>query len=472
MIARIKKLLPTNRFARGVSVLLSGTAGAQLIAVLATPFLTRLYTPQEFGVLAVYVSVIALFSVVASAKYEVAIPLPRKHSEAVTLTILAVSVVLLVSLLLAVVAWFVGPELVTWLGVSELSGVTWLIPVGVLLVGLFQVASYRAVRASSFGVLAQARVSQQLAIAVVQLAAFKLSSLGLLLGHTLGQAIGVTPIYRKLLKNDLWHARSVHHLWRAAHRYRHFPFYSSWAGLLNAAGTHIPPILFAALFSASSAGIYALAHRIVAMPMNLLGQAVSQVFLSNAAIDYREGRLTPLVISAQRALIQVIAIPSIFLALFASHLFPLIFGEQWILAGEVAAWLALWMLVAFSTSPLSSIFSIVERQRLGLLMQGVLFSCRVIGIAIGVYYDSFMAAVIWFSIFNVLGYLIYQVVAFRTIGLSIATSLKGYWLPLLALAIVYLLRGHIPEVGLFAIFILGSVASIFYYALLAKRLKK
>ena len=57
MIQRVKthlrRLLPKNAFARGVSVLVGGTAGAQLLTILAAPLLTRLYGPEDFGLVAV-----------------------------------------------------------------------------------------------------------------------------------------------------------------------------------------------------------------------------------------------------------------------------------------------------------------------------------------------------------------------------------------------------------------------------------
>lgn len=64
--ARIKRLLPSNRFARSVSILAGGTAAGQAIVVLASPILTRLYTPEDFGLLAVYAALLGIISVVAS----------------------------------------------------------------------------------------------------------------------------------------------------------------------------------------------------------------------------------------------------------------------------------------------------------------------------------------------------------------------------------------------------------------------
>lgn len=469
---KLQRVLPTNKFAFGVSVLVSGTAGAQLIALFAAPILTRLYSPDEFGVLAVYVSVISLLTVIASLKYENAIPLPKKHSEAVSLTYLSTLLVVITTFFTALIFLLGGEPLVNAIGTPELSGLTWLIPIGVLMAGLFQVANYRAVRAHSFGILAKARVQQQLSTTVIQISSFKLNSLGLLIGQAVGQGFGTVSIYRKLVAKDRWRLRQAKHLINVAKRYRHFPLYSTSAGLLNAAGSNVPPILFATIFGSSAAGVYALANKIVALPMNVVGKAVSQVFLSNAVVDYRRGTLAPLVISAQRALIKVILVPSLFLVLFSIPVFPIVFGQEWKEAGEVASWLGLWMLVAFSTSPLSSLFAVIEKQRRGLIMQGLLFLLRVIGIGVGLYYSSFMVAVAWFSILSIIGYLLYQVVAFLSIGLSVSTSLKGYIVPLFLLVIAYIIKGELSNSVLTVLFSVGCIFSFFYYLHLYKSLKK
>lgn len=54
LVDTVKWFLPKNRFARSVSILAGGTAAGQAIVVLASPLLTRLYSPEDFGLLAVY----------------------------------------------------------------------------------------------------------------------------------------------------------------------------------------------------------------------------------------------------------------------------------------------------------------------------------------------------------------------------------------------------------------------------------
>ena len=85
----IRTMLPKNTFVYGVSLLLGGTAGAQMLTVLAAPLLTRLYSSEDFGLLSVYTSLLALIGVVSSLRYELAIPLPEDDGEAANVAVLS-----------------------------------------------------------------------------------------------------------------------------------------------------------------------------------------------------------------------------------------------------------------------------------------------------------------------------------------------------------------------------------------------
>ena len=460
---RIYRLLPKNQFARGVSILAGGTAGAQLVVLLVAPLLTRLYSPDDFGVLAVYMSILALVSVISSLKYEMAIPLPEDESEVVALTLLSLLLVILIAVSTGLLVLFFGDSLAEILQVPALADYLWLLPVGVLFAGSYQIFTYWAVRLKEFPVLAKTKLWQQLLTATVQISTFKLGGAGLLYGHVSGQGIGVYTLAKKTVARESWRKLPFSKIKFVALRYRNFPLFSTWGGFLNAAGTQLPPILFATLFGATSAGLYALAHRIIALPMAVIGQAIGQVFLSNAAIEYRAGKLPKLVIAAHRALIKIVIPPVLFLILFGPDAFSLIFGKQWVSSGEVASWLALWMLVSFSTSPLSSIFTVIERQALGMCMQAVLLIFRLAGIGIGVYYQDFMLAIIWFSILNVFGYLIYQIVTFLSIGLNVKEVFKGYALAIPLVVFAFSAREIIPTSWSIYVFLIFAMLAGIHY---------
>jgi len=398
----IKKLLPKNAFARGVSVLVGGTVGAQALMVLASPLLTRLYTPEDFGLLAVYASILSLFTVIASLRYELAIPLPEKDSEAAHAAILSLLMVGLITAISALMILIGGERLAQLINAPDMANYLWLIPVGVLAIGCYQVFNYWAIRTKSFGTIAKTKISQSLTTLAVQLSGFKLGVLALMLGQTGGQSVGVMNLARPALKSPHFKDWQWSDLKKVAARYKSFPIFSTWGSFLNTASRQLPPLLFAIFFSAGVAGLYALAHRVLAMPMSLIGSAVGNVFFANAAEAYREDRLAPLFEAVYAKLVSIIMPVVLVLMIDAPRLFAVVFGENWQEAGELARWMAPWLAVVFVASPLSVLYEVLERQKFGMYFQGLMLLVRVVAIGIGFYYDSILLAVILFSLFSML----------------------------------------------------------------------
>ena len=220
-----KKALPKNAFARGVSVLVGGTVGAQVLMVLASPLLTRLYTPEDFGLLAVYASILSLFTVIASLRYELAIPLPEKDSEAAHVAILSLLIVGLITAISALVILIGGERLAQLINAPDMANYLWLIPVGVLAIGCYQVFNYWAIRTKSFGTIAKTKISQSLATLAVQLSGFKLGVLALMLGQTGGQSVGVMNLARPALKSPHFKGWQWSDLKKVAARYKSFPIF-------------------------------------------------------------------------------------------------------------------------------------------------------------------------------------------------------------------------------------------------------
>src|SRR5262245_57367214 len=152
--------LPGGVFGRSVLTLASGTAMAQLLLALAMPVLTRLYTPTDYGTLAVYSSTLTVLLVVASLRYEVAIPLPRDEPTAASLLVLTFALLGGMATLLSLLVWAWGDAFVATLKVPALRPYLWLVPVGFLGAGTYQTLSYWAIRRSAFTRIARTKLSQ------------------------------------------------------------------------------------------------------------------------------------------------------------------------------------------------------------------------------------------------------------------------------------------------------------------------
>ncbi|NRP15028.1 lipopolysaccharide biosynthesis protein [Marinobacterium sp. xm-a-152] len=426
-----------NKFAKNVGVLVGGASASQLLLILASPVLTRLYTPEDFGVLSVYMAIISIFVVIAGLRYELAIALPENEEQAINLVVLAQIMVVVVSVATAISLAIYGQRLVGFLKVPEIHSYIWLIPIGILFIGTYQVFNYWAIRKKEFRRITKTRIMQSIITVIVQFSAFKLSGFGLVIGQACGQSVGVWSLSKEFIKNRVYLRATKDGILKCASRYRDFPLFSTWGGLANVAGAQLPPILFAAYYTPGIVGLYALAYRVMGAPMTFVGQAIGSVFLSDAPDRYRKNTLVPFLLGVHKRLVYLILVPVLILVGLGPDIFSLVFGEAWRVAGEAARWLSLWMMMAFTTSPFSSIYEVAECQRLGMFMQFQLLIARCIGVVIGATFGDFMFAIVCFSISNVISYAIYLCVLFRVIGGDPLKIAANYIFPFLAISLLF-----------------------------------
>ncbi|WP_411691419.1 lipopolysaccharide biosynthesis protein [Acinetobacter gandensis] len=371
------KLNAQGSLIKSISLLVGGTAGAQLLLIIMTPLLTRLYLPSDFGLLAAFVSLLAFFTVISSARYELAIHLPEKIEETVAVTVLSfIFLVLTTSISVICILLFAEPISVL-LKVPHLASYLWLLPFAVFFVGLYQICNAWYVRQKQYKDIAGTKVLQSIVTVLIQLSAFKLATFGLLVGQTLGQGAGSLKLSLKSIKNTK-EFRSVqfHQIKTVAKRYKSFPIYSTWTGLFNTASLQLAPLIFLSLFGATVAGLYALTLKLVSLPISLVGQAIGSVFLSEAPKAHREGRLNKLVLQFNKKLVQVGCFPIAILIVSGPELFAFIFGEQWYKAGEYAQWLAPWVFLQLQWTPLSNLTVVLELQKEALISQILTFFAR------------------------------------------------------------------------------------------------
>ena len=474
----IRVLLPKNHFARSVSVLAGGTAGGQAILVLAAPVLTRLYTPEDFGVFAIFAAMLAILGVLASLRYQLAIPLPGLDEDADQVLVLSLLVVVVMAVVAAVAVLLFREHASVALGIPSLASYLWLLPIGLLFVGSHQVGVYWAVRVKSFPVLAKVSITQSLATVGVQLAGFSLGPLALILGQVFGQALGSASLLIRAIgsRMHLLARVTLTDILKAAKRYRRLPLYSTWAGLFNAASHQLPAVFFAVLFSPSAAGLYLVAHRVLAMPLNMVGGAIAHVFFSKASEAHRNDALAPLVADVHDKLAHI-GMPVALILVFAGpSLFSWVFGESWREAGQFAQWMAPWLYLMFVSSPLSTLFFVTETHGQELFFQALLLAARLLALLVGAIHGDLLFAVALFAVASALCYLYLLVWIFRRSGNALASAFHSVagamiWGLLVSLPLLVGLIIDTSDILWFSAILLASVLTVSRYAFLARKFR-
>lgn len=380
MIGRLSARLARFPFAKNVLLLASGTVAGQAIMILVLPLLTRLYSPESFGLLGIYISVTLLLSVAACLRLDIAIPLPENDENAVNLLVLAVASATVLCTMIGLAIAFWSEEAVLLLGQPGIRPYLWMFPFGIWLAAIYSAIQLWSIRKARFAPVARTQLVRALGGAGAQagLGAIGPSPFGLLFGHMLYLGLGSAGLARLFWKHDRHLIGAVRHdrLWNNLREQRKFPLLSVPESLLNASAAYLPLVLVAWISGTAEAGFMLLALRVTGLPIGLLGGNISRVYLAEATARRNAGTLGQFTREVMRNLLLIGFVPFLILAVAAPFLFPWLFGPGWERAGIMVSWLVPFMMLQFLASPVSTFLHATGNQRAALLLQ--LFGCILI----------------------------------------------------------------------------------------------
>ncbi|MFC2115909.1 lipopolysaccharide biosynthesis protein [Bacteroidota bacterium] len=391
-----------SEFFKNVFTLMSGTTLAQIISLGIYPALSRMYTPDDFGVFALYMSILGITNITATAKYELAIMMPREDEDGLNLLGLSGLITVMVSLVLLVPVILLNKSLAGALGNERISFWLYLIPVSTFLNGLYQSLNYWSIRKKRFRNITTANLSQSLANSSVKLSVGALAPgpFGLIAGVIVGQVAGLLTFLLSFLKRDYrkleWINKSS--MRSLAREYYRFPKYNMLLGINNSFSSSLPIFVLTAWFSTAVAGLYSFGLTMIFRPMNLVTTAFSQVFSQRIISKANEGE--PILGDVRRLFIKIIqfsVLPFGLVAVFAPIIFRFIFGPEWETAGQYTRILIPWLFVVFLSAPFAFLPDLFKKQGTALLIDILKLLLRAGALFAGVYIGDIFITLILLS---------------------------------------------------------------------------
>ncbi|EMK6578872.1 oligosaccharide flippase family protein, partial [Vibrio cholerae] len=375
-------------FSKNVLTLMTGTGIAQAIPIAIIPILTRIFSPEDFGLLALYAACVSILGVVATGRYEIAIMLPKDDEDARLLLQLSMLVALFFSFLISIPISIWNAQIARFLGNEDIAVWLYLIPVSVLFTGIYQALTYWNNRQKKFINTAVSRVNQSL------FQGFAQTSLGFLQvsgGLICGQFVGIVSGSIYLLKKDrnyksLIRKSKINSIQKQGIKYHKFPTYGVWGALCDAGAVQMPVILLTKFYSNSVTGMFSLTFRVLNMPTSIISSAIAQVLFQKVVeISQTEPEKLNLYIIKMFLLLFIIYFPAVpVLFIWGESLFSIIFGNEWSQAGVYAGYLVIAVAVRFAVSPLSAVLGLEQNIKMGVLWQ-VLYLCT---ISVTLYFSS------------------------------------------------------------------------------------
>ena len=364
----IIRSLKDSEILRNTSILVSGTALAQLIPVLLQPFLRRFYSPESFGAYSVYLSLIGIFSIIASFKYDLAIVLPKKDRDAANIMFLSVLISFLFSSTLAIIILIWKTEIAIFLNLSgSFSSFLLLAPAGVFFYSFYQTINNWLTRKKSFLLISVNKFTRRGVEGVAQLGFKSLAgSYGLVLGDILGH---IANVISGLFQ---WKKRGLHtgmvspvKMIYVARKSSEFPRINVIPSFMSACSFLLPAIMLNKFFSTEIAGYFDLSKLLLSVPLALISASVSNVLLQSLTEKINDRK------SLKKDLLLVLGLvlsigtaEIIIIALFGIGIFKFIFGEVWEFSGKISQILVWSYALNFFVASFSTVFVSLQKIKL------------------------------------------------------------------------------------------------------------
>ncbi|WP_301236842.1 lipopolysaccharide biosynthesis protein [Pandoraea cepalis] len=334
--------------------------------VLATPLLSRIYSPAEFGTLAVLLTVGNIAMALGCLRYDMAIPSAGENEIRGLMTVSMLACLALAVIVTLCLALIPGSEHLGTV-VDTMSQRPWLIGVCVAAVGIFQATNAYLLRQGDYRGAGLQRASQ--GIVFIALAAFP--------------AVGVLWAYALSFLVAGW--RSGRYFmgpttdalpWRdAAAKHRQLPILSLPGAVLDVVGYSLCIWIVVSHYGEASTGVYSQVQRLIGAPMMLASISLGQIMLRHTAeirddkpaIRHLVGRLMLLMGAA-----LVVALPMVWFA--GADILRLFLGPKWVIDRELVVAVTFAVAVRACVSPLSTVLISLRRFDLALAWQ-ILYFC-------------------------------------------------------------------------------------------------
>lgn len=419
MKKKLHRITGKSEFAKNTLTLTIGTSIAQFFPLLFYPILGRVFTPEEFGLLAILGTITAILVVLATGKYDQGVLITESKKEAANLIGLSLFlsvVVLLISFVLFqlfsnhIAGWFNEPLLKNWL---------WVPPLNAFVIIVFNCFNEWCVRHKYFTTLSWNKITNAAAhtLGKVFFGFVRVTSNGLVIGDLVGRTISAGSCIFRAFKNDkdAFCAISFKEFKPLSTKYIDFPKYTLPDQLINSVGVALPVLFIGAYFNSTEVGYYSMTMQVLSLPISLISRAVRDVFRQRANEDYIQYGSCLSIYKRLLIRLSLFATIATFIVIaFLPSIFAFVLGKQWEIAGQYSQILLPMMALNFISMSLSGIFIVVRKMNISLYWQIYYLVITIVSLFIGVFiFKTILATLICFSIGRGSAYLLYILLSYR-----------------------------------------------------------
>jgi len=394
-----KEGLITNDIIANVGKLFSANLLVQLLALAVYPVLSRFFSPADFGLLALFLSVGDIVGRMSTLSLEEAVLLPKRDKEAYSIVgvgVYAVGIAVLLTFLFVLFNRFV-------VEVVEFSDSFFLLPVYVFVVGLLQLCTFLFNRYKLYKEISFSISGMGVTNALFRLGGgfLRLSYVALIASALLSQMVSLAIYAVEIVKKRLFRLfifPSYNETKRVLVDYRQFPRYVMTRNFLNSLSGNLPFFMLIGVFGSAEVGLYSMAFTLAFRPVNVFSGSVYRVLFEKFSdLKNRGGQMMP-IFAWYLKIVFAIALPAFLLAgYFAEQLFGFILGAEWISSGSYFRIILPWIFMVLLSTPLASIALVFAKQKYAFWIDVVYLFFRMGALSVGIFFADMPLALGLFS---------------------------------------------------------------------------
>ncbi|HDF2183794.1 TPA: type 8 capsular polysaccharide synthesis protein Cap8K [Staphylococcus aureus] len=356
-----------NKFIGDSFLMILSSGIAQVILIITTPIITRLYSPTEFGEFTIFSNIAMILIPIINARYDLLIVNTKNDRSANILSQISFLISLLILLILipifAISAWLYPNFILDFI----------FIIIMLFLVSLTNIFTNYLNKERKYKVLSLINVFRAGSMALLQIifGLLALGSLGLIIGFSLSYIAGITLGY-KTFKKHFNIVRDKEETKALFLENKNQLVYSTPSILLNSLSFSVVVFFIGILYTNTEVGIYGMAIRVLGIPVTIISLGLSKIFMQQANDYYIEyGNFRNLLLKFSSILVIVSIILYVPLYLFSEELVNILLGHSWVDAITVIKIVIPLFVIRLIVPTVSLSVIVLQKQQLELILQAL-----------------------------------------------------------------------------------------------------
>lgn len=386
---------------RNFAKLLSANVVAQVIGLVVYPILTRIYAPEDFGVLNLFLSISGVLVILSTAEYYNAIVLPKDDKEGKNVLLLSLCLLLALVAIIAVSVFF-AEAIADLFNTPEFAQYYWLMPILVAASGGWNILNYWYIRRGRYDKISTYQLSQSILSSGGKIG---FGYAGMLSGGMI-YAVVLAPllalcgsIVLRFKGTKHRHTFSFKKIMEAAKRYKNFPLYSLPKSFVNMLAGQLPVLLLTPYFGSQYVGWWSMALLLGFIPISMVSRSIYQV-LYQYTTERVNSRLAigPYFRKFTWGVLLVGCPVFALLFLIMPWLTSLFLGEGWDMTSTYLRWMLPWLLSSILTASTGFLSDIFMKQKIGFGFELLTAFLRVVGVVLGILLKDFSVAILCYAL--------------------------------------------------------------------------